>query len=165
MLTICLPFFSSLKEVTCRTKNCCVLHTKLCCVYVRHLNYVWFIKNTLWLQKIIWHSKDWLNMFSVAQKRNTCWQKIVVPVVYKCILSVHWLGEFCIARKMFFDVVQKLKLVFINVNNFLTMALHIRPHHTCLKEFKSSLKSIFSNIRKSFKNLYLPGDLLFCISK
>ena len=114
MLTICLLFFSSLKEVTCRTKNCCVLHKKLCCVYVRHLNYVWFIKNTMWLQKIIWHSKDWLNMFSVAQKRNTCWQKIVVPVVYKCILSVHWLGEFCIARKMFFDVVQKLKLVCIN---------------------------------------------------
>ena len=36
-------------------------------------------------------------MFSIAQKRNTCWQKIV-PVVRKYML--HWLKKFCVARKI-----------------------------------------------------------------
>ena len=36
-------------------------------------------------------------MFSVAQKRNTCWQKIV-PAVYKYML--YWLKTFCVARKI-----------------------------------------------------------------
>ena len=51
-----------------------------------------------------------LKMFSVARKRNVCWKKIV-RVVYKYVL--YWLGEFCVSC-----LVQKLKLVSINVINF-----------------------------------------------
>ena len=39
----------------------------------------------------------WLNMFSVTQKSNTCWQKIVY-FVYKYML--HWLKKFCVAQKV-----------------------------------------------------------------
>ena len=53
-------------------------------------------------KKIMWHPKErpmltMLNMFSVVQKINTCWQKIV-PVVYKYMLC--WLKKFCVARKL-----------------------------------------------------------------
>ena len=51
-------------------------------------------------KKIMWHPKEdscWLNMFSVAQKRNTCLQKMV-PVAYKYMLN--WLKRFCVARKI-----------------------------------------------------------------
>ena len=47
-------------------------------------------KNVLATKKIMWHSKEnscWLKIFSAAQKRNTCSQKIV-PVAYnKYMLS------------------------------------------------------------------------------
>ena len=49
-----------------------------------------------------------------AQKRNTHLQKII-PVVYKYMLNL--LKKFCVTRK-YFDAVQKLKIVTINITNF-----------------------------------------------
>ena len=106
------------KEILCCTKNCCVnkkniSHRSWCCAN----KIMWVTKNMLWRQKIMWHPKEdscWLNMFSVAQKRNTCLQKMV-PVAYKYMLN--WLKKFCVARKILWFV-QKLKMVSINISNF-----------------------------------------------
>ena len=57
-------------------------------------------KDVLRKQKNVTTKRDScsLNMFSVAQKENTCWQKKLAPVVYKYMLN--WLKKFCVARKI-----------------------------------------------------------------
>ena len=95
---------------TCCTKNCYVLHRKtmLCQQvnvsyrsYLAHQNYVSHKKICCGNKKSCDTQKErpkcWLNMFSVAQKRVTCRQKIV-PVVYKYML--YWLKKFCVAQKI-----------------------------------------------------------------
>ena len=89
------------KKILCCTKNCCVnktivSHRSWCCA----IKLCGSQKNMLWRKKELWHLKEdscWLNMFSVAQKRNTCLQKMV-PVAYKYMLN--WLKKFCVARKI-----------------------------------------------------------------
>ena len=59
-------------------------------------NYVGHKKNVLWQQKKLCDvpKKDscWLNTLGVAERRNTCLQKMV-PVAYKYMLS--WLKVLC----------------------------------------------------------------------
>ena len=89
------------KKILCCTKSCCVnkkiFHIE---VNVAQQNYVSHKKICCGDKKIMWHPKEdscWLNMFSVAQKRNPCLQKMV-PVAYKYMLN--WLKKFCVARKI-----------------------------------------------------------------
>ena len=87
------------KKILCCTKNYCVnrknishkvnvtqqnyvSHKKICCGNKK--NYVTPKKGSCWL-----------NMFSVAQKRQTFFQKLV-PVAY----MLNWLKKFCVARKI-----------------------------------------------------------------
>ena len=63
-------------------------------------NYVHHKKICCGDKKIMWHLKEdscWLNMFSIAQKRNLCLQKMVT-VAYKYMLN--WLKKFCVTRKI-----------------------------------------------------------------
>ena len=87
--------------------------------YVAHENYVCHKKYVVATKKICYTQKrcskerdsEKLNMFRVAQKRNICWHKIV-PVAYKYML--YWF----VSHKKYFDFVQILKLVCLNVINF-----------------------------------------------
>ena len=68
-------------------------------------------------KKIMWHPKEnscWLNMFSVAQKTNTCLQKMV-PVAYRYMLN--WLKNFCVPGKIFWYPT-KIKDGALDVTNF-----------------------------------------------
>ena len=76
---------------SCISKKIFHIEVTLCQNYVSHKKYV------VGTEKIISHPKVRLNMFSVAQGRNTCWQKIV-SVVYKYML--HWLKKFSVAQKI-----------------------------------------------------------------
>ena len=126
---------------SCCTKNCCV-NKKIFQieVSVSQQNYVSHKKYVVATKKIMRHPKEdsgWLNVFSVAQKRNPCLQKWV-PIAYKSMLN--WL-KFCVAEK-YFDVVQKLKMVSINVIKFIRTARYTTYfiwHNIQLNSFQHSL--------------------------
>ena len=68
-----------------------------------HTKVTWTQKLSSWLWKqrkichTQWRDSCWLNLFSVANKRNTCWQKIVC-VTYK--YKVYWSNKLSVARKI-----------------------------------------------------------------
>ena len=65
-------------------------------------------------KKIMTLKRRFMLTENVAQKRDTYLQKIA-PVAFKYMLN--WLKSF-VSREKYFDVVQKLKMVAINVPNF-----------------------------------------------
>ena len=90
------------KKILCCTNNCCV-HKKKCFIWKLTLRnkIMWATKKyVVATKKKVWHPKQdscCLNMFSVAQKRITCLQKMV-PVAYKYMLN--WLKMFRVAQKI-----------------------------------------------------------------
>ena len=78
------------KKMLCSTKNCFV-NKKIFRIEVSvATKIIWVTKKCCGNKEIMWHPKEdscWLNMFSVAQKRNTYLQKMV-PVVYKYMLCM-----------------------------------------------------------------------------
>ena len=66
-------------------------------VNVAPQNYVSHKENMLWQQKKLRDTQKKKSLFSVAQNRNTCLQKMV-PVAYKYMLNR--LKKFCVARKI-----------------------------------------------------------------
>ena len=94
-------FYAQIRQ---RKKSCVaqktVMSTKKCSVNVMKQSYESHKKICCGNKKITWHPTEdscWLNMFSVAQTRNTCLQKMV-PAAYKYMFN--WLKEFCVARKI-----------------------------------------------------------------
>ena len=85
------------------------LHKKLC--YVDKKKYVAPKRDS-----------RWLNMFSIAQKRNTSWQKKFMLYINICCIDYK---NFVLHEK-YFDVAQKLKLVCINFINFINLLITAR---------------------------------------
>ena len=58
--------------------------------YIAQQNYVSHKKYVVATKKIMWNQKRdsyWLYMFSVAQKRNTCWQKKFMLYINICCID------------------------------------------------------------------------------
>ena len=77
-------------------KKCCVAQITLCqqkMFYIEVMlpaKIMWIIKKyAVATKNIMWHQKEEahvdFNMFSVAQKRNTCWQKFMLYINIYCI--------------------------------------------------------------------------------
>ena len=94
-------YIPCLHSVLAVQKNCYSTKKKNSHKVMLHTKIVWVTKRCVAETKKCYTQKRdscWLNMFSVAQKENTCWQKKLAPVVYKYML--YWLKKFCVARKI-----------------------------------------------------------------
>ena len=93
------------KKILCCTKNYVSNKKSMWNIYVKltlRNKIMWITKKyVVATKKNMWHPKEdscWLNMFNVAQKTNTCLQKMVL-VAHKYMLN--WLKKFCVGRKIF----------------------------------------------------------------
>ena len=104
-------------------------------------------------KKIMTLKRRFMLTENVAQKRDTYLQKIV-PVAFKYMLN--WLKSF-VSREKYFDVVQKLKMVAINVPNFCRNGAPF-----CLSQKVKDLRTIC--VILFFKKTNFLQDFHICIS-